>query len=74
VFKFYRGVVAPPDLPADVVAYYESMMKKLNDTKAWKENYLAKYILSPGWQGHKEFTKTIADSEVVFEETLKASD
>jgi putative tricarboxylic transport membrane protein len=71
VFKFYRGVVAPPDLPADVVAYYESMMKKLNDTKAWKENYLAKYILSPGWQGHKEFTKTIADSEVVFEETLK---
>jgi putative tricarboxylic transport membrane protein len=71
VFKFYRGVVAPPELPADVVAYYESMMKKLNDTKAWKENYLAKYILSPGWQGHKEFTKTIADSEVVFEETLK---
>ena len=71
VFKFYRGVVAPPELPADVVAYYESMMKKLNDTKAWKENYLAKYILSPGWQGSKEFTKTIADSEVVFEETLK---
>ena len=71
VFKFYRGVVAPPDLPADVVAYYENMMKKLSDTKAWKENYLAKYILSPGWQGHKEFTKTITDSEAVFEETLK---
>jgi len=71
VFKFYRGVVAPPDLPADVVAYYESMMKKLNDTQAWKENYLAKYILSPGWQGSQEFSKTIADSEVVFEETLK---
>lgn len=71
VFKFYRGVVAPPGLPAEVVAYYESMMRKLNDTKAWKENYLAKYILSPGWQGSKEFTKTVADSEVVFEETLK---
>jgi putative tricarboxylic transport membrane protein len=71
VFKFYRGVVAPPDLPADVVAYYETMMKKLSDTKAWKENYLAKYILSPGWQGHKEFTKTITDSDAVFEETLK---
>jgi putative tricarboxylic transport membrane protein len=71
VFKFYRGVVAPPGLPADVVAYYENMMKKLNETKAWKENYLAKYILSPGWQGSKEFTKTVADSEVVFEETLK---
>jgi len=72
VFKFYRGVVAPPGLSPEVVAYYESMLKKLNDTKAWKENYLAKYILSPGWQGSTEFTKTITDSEAVFEETLKS--
>lgn len=72
VFKFYRGVVAPPGLPPEVVAYYESMMKNLSDTKAWKENYLAKYILSPGWQGSKEFTKTVTDSEVIFEDTLKS--
>jgi putative tricarboxylic transport membrane protein len=72
VFKFYRGVVAPPELPAEVVAYYESMMKKLNDTKAWKENYLAKYILSPAWQDSKGFTKTVHDSEAVFEDTLKS--
>jgi len=72
VFKFYRGVVAPPGLPPEVVAYYENMMKKLNDTKAWKENYLAKYILSPGWQDSKAFTKTVTDSEAVFEETLKS--
>jgi len=70
-FKFYRGVVAPPGLSPEVVAYYENMMKKLNDSKAWKENYLAKYMLSPGWQGSKEFTKTITDSEAVFEDTLK---
>jgi len=72
VFKFYRGVVAPSGLSPEVVAYYESMMKKLNDTKAWKENYLAKYFLSPGWQGSKEFTKTVTDSEVIFEDTLKS--
>jgi putative tricarboxylic transport membrane protein len=71
VFKFYRGVVAPPGIPAEVVAYYEGMLKKLNDSKAWKDNYLSKYILSPGWQGSKEFTKTIHDSDAVFEETLK---
>jgi putative tricarboxylic transport membrane protein len=71
VFKFYRGVVAPPGLSPEVIAYYENMLKKLNDTKAWKDNYLAKYILSPGWQGSKEFTKTVTDSEAVFEETLK---
>lgn len=72
IFKFYRGVVAPPGLPAEVVAYYEGMLKTLNETKAWKEQYLAKNMLSPAWQGSKEFTKTIADSEVVFEDTLKS--
>ncbi len=72
IFKFYRGVVAPPGLPPEVVAYYEGMLKSLKDTKAWKENYLAKNMLSPAWQNSKEFTKTIQDSEVVFEETLKS--
>jgi putative tricarboxylic transport membrane protein len=72
VFKFYRGVVAPPGLSPEVIAYYEDMLKKLNDSKAWKELYLAKYMLSPGWQGSKEFTKTIHDSEAVFAETLKS--
>jgi len=71
VFKFFRGVIAPPGLSPEAVAYYEAMMKKLIETKAWKENYLAKNMLSPAWQTSKEFTKTINGSEVVFAETLK---
>jgi putative tricarboxylic transport membrane protein len=71
IFKFFRGVVGPPGLSPEVVAYYESMLKKMIETKAWKENYLAKNMLSPAWQTSKEFTKTINDSEVVFTETLK---
>jgi len=72
IFKFYRGVVAPPGLPPEVVAYYESMLKSLSDTKAWKENYLAKNMLSPGWQTSQEFTKTVHDSEAMFEDALKS--
>ena len=71
IFQFFRGVVAPPGVSPEVVAYYETMMKKLNDTKAWKENYLAKYYLNAGWQDSKEFTKTVYDSEVVFADVLK---
>lgn len=71
VFKFFRGVIAPPGLSPEVIAYYEAMMKKLIETKAWKENYLAKNMLSPAWQTSDEFTKTIGNSEVVFAETLK---
>ena len=71
VFKFFRGVIAPPGISPEVVAYYENMLKKMIETKAWKENYLAKNMLSPAWQTSKEFTKTINDSEVMFAETLK---
>jgi putative tricarboxylic transport membrane protein len=71
IFQFFRGVVAPPGVSPEVIAYYESMMKKLNDTKAWKDNYLDKYYLNAGWQNSKEFTKTVYDSEVVFEDVLK---
>jgi putative tricarboxylic transport membrane protein len=71
IFQFFRGVVAPPGVSPEVIAYYESMMKKLNDTKAWKDNYLDKYYLNAGWQNSKEFTKTVYDSEVVFADVLK---
>jgi putative tricarboxylic transport membrane protein len=71
VFKFFRGIVAPPGLSPEVVAYYENMMKKMVQTQAWKENYLTKNMLSPAWQTSKEFTKTISDSEVVFADLLK---
>jgi len=71
IFQFFRGVVAPPGVSPEVIVYYESMMRKLNDTKAWKENYLDKYYLNTGWQNSKEFTKTVYDSEVVFADVLK---
>ncbi len=71
IFQFFRGVVAPPGVSPEVIVYYESMMRKLNDSKAWKENYLDKYYLNAGWQNSKEFTKTVYDSEVVFADVLK---
>ena len=71
IFQFFRGVVAPPGVSPEVIVYYESMMRKLNDSKAWKENYLDKYYLNTGWQNSKEFTKTVYDSEVVFADVLK---
>ena len=70
-FKFFRGIAAPGGISPEVVAYYESMMKKLSDSKAWKERYLDKYMLSPAWQSSKEFTKTVIDSEVTFGASLR---
>jgi putative tricarboxylic transport membrane protein len=33
-----RGVVAPPGLGKDVVAYYEDLFYRLSQTAAWKKN------------------------------------
>ena len=69
-YKLFRGIAAPLDIPAETVAFYESMLKRMTETAAWKERYLKKYMLSPGWMGHKEFTQFLPHEEQVFKEFL----
>jgi putative tricarboxylic transport membrane protein len=70
-FDFFRGIAAPPGIPAETVAFYEHMMKQVSDSKAWKENYLKKYMLSPRYLNSKDFTKSVAEAENTFREILK---
>jgi putative tricarboxylic transport membrane protein len=70
-FKFFRGIAAPPGIPAETVAFYEKMMKQVTDSKAWKENYLKRYMLSPWYLSSSDFGKSVAQSEKVFREILK---
>ncbi|MHB9098496.1 MAG: Bug family tripartite tricarboxylate transporter substrate binding protein [Syntrophales bacterium] len=70
-FKFFRGIAAPPGIPAETVAFYEHMMKQVSDSKAWKDNYLKKYMLTPWYLNSKEFTQSVAKSETLFREILK---
>lgn len=69
-FKFFRGVVAPADIPAEVIAFYENMLKGVTESKEWKENYLKKYMLSPGWMGYKEFTQFLVQQEQDYKDFL----
>jgi len=69
-FKFFRGIAAPPGIPAETVAFYENMMKKMSDSSGWKEKYLKQYMLSPGWMGSKEFTQFVTQSEQLFKDIL----
>lgn len=70
-FKFFRGIAAPPDIPAETVAFYESMFKKMFDSSRFKKEYLEKYMLSPAWLGSKDAAKMVAESEGLFQEILK---
>jgi tripartite-type tricarboxylate transporter receptor subunit TctC len=47
------------------------MFKQVSDSKAWRDNYLKRYMLTPWYQSSKEFAKSVAQSELVFREILK---
>ena len=51
-----RGVVAPPGMPADAVAYYEDLFKRLVQTAAWKK-YLEENQFEPGYMNGAELSK-----------------
>ncbi|HEX7052360.1 MAG TPA: tripartite tricarboxylate transporter substrate binding protein [Burkholderiales bacterium] len=51
-----RGVVAPPGIPADNVAYWEDVFRRLTRTASWKE-FLAKNQFEDGYLNAVELNK-----------------
>lgn len=46
VFNTFRGVNAPPGMPAEAVAYYQGVMKRAMETAAFKK-YIADNFMTP---------------------------
>jgi len=69
-FKMFRGIAAPPGIPAEVAAFYENMMKKMSELPGWKEKYIKNYMLTPSWMNNKEFTQFVTQSEQLFKGIL----
>lgn len=69
-FKMFRGIAAPPGIPAETAAFYENMMKRMSESPGWKEKYLKHYMLSPAWMGSKEFTQFVTQNEQLFKGIL----
>ena len=51
-----RGVVAPPKIPAENVAYWEDVFLKLTKTESWRK-FLADNQFEDGYQNAAELTK-----------------
>ena len=51
-----RGVVAPPGIPAENVAYWEGVLRKLTQSASWKK-YLEDNQFEDGYQPHAELVK-----------------
>ena len=51
-----RGIVAPPGVPAEVVAYWEDVFARLTQTAIWKK-YLEDNQFEPGFQKSADLAK-----------------
>lgn len=57
-YAVFRGIVGPPEMPRDAVAYYEDFFGRLVKTGAWKK-YLEENFFDDGFQKSAEFGKFI---------------
>ena len=62
-----RGIVAPPGIPADAVAYWEEVFAKFVKTGSWKK-YLDDNLFDDGFQRSAELRKFIDE----YSETVRA--
>lgn len=67
-----RGVIGPPNMPADALAYYEGVFRKLAATAGWQK-YIADNYFEDGHQGAAESKKFLAAFEAELREQLQAT-
>lgn len=59
-YAVFRGIVGPPGMPRDAVAYYDDYFTRLTKTAAWKK-YLEENYFEDAFQRSGEFAKFIDD-------------
>jgi putative tricarboxylic transport membrane protein len=57
-YAVFRGIVGPPAMPREAVAYYEDFFARLVQTASWKK-YLEENFFDDGYQKSAEFAKFI---------------
>jgi Uncharacterized protein conserved in bacteria len=61
-FQMPRTVWLPANVPADVVAFYVDVLKKVSETPEWKE-YITRTVQTPRFMTGDEMAKFIAEDE-----------
>ncbi|MGE4283011.1 MAG: tripartite tricarboxylate transporter substrate binding protein [Clostridia bacterium] len=65
VLQQARGLVMPKDVPAEAVAYYEDVLKKVFDTPEWKE-YVSKNAMVYVYMNSTDYNKFSYDLNGVY--------
>jgi putative tricarboxylic transport membrane protein len=68
-YLMLRGIFGAPKMPADAVAFYQGLLKKVYETPEFKD-YLEQGALKPSWQTGPEFVKWLEGAEGLHRELM----
>jgi len=68
-----RGVMAPPEIPEDALAYYQDLFSQLVETDSWKQ-YAEKNGLVTQLLVGEEWESYLAEQNQLVEQTLESAD
>ena len=66
----WRAIVGPKDLPKDIAAQYEALLKKIYDSAEYQE-FMTKRGFDVAWMGSAEFTQFLKKDDAEIGEILK---
>ncbi len=69
-YLMLRGIFGAPKMPADAVAFYQGMLKKVYDSPEFKD-YLEQGALKASWQTGPDFVQWLTEAEGLHRELMK---
>ena len=68
-YLMLRGVFGPPDMPAEAVAWYQDLLRKVAETPEFKD-YMQQGALKPAWLVGPEFASWLGREEQVHRDLM----
>jgi putative tricarboxylic transport membrane protein len=68
-YLMLRGIFGPPDMPAEAVAWYQDLLKKVAETPEFKD-YMQQGALKPAWLVGPEFSNWLGREEQVHRDLM----
>lgn len=57
VFQMFRSIAGPPDMPPELVAYWEEVCKKISESEEWQKGYCEKNGLTNKYLNSQDLKK-----------------
>ena len=68
-YLMLRGIFGPPDMPAEAVAWYQDLLKKVAETPEFKD-YMQQGALRPAWLVGPEFNTWLGREDQVHRDLM----